>query len=108
MLYYEEDAVFTICPGVTLKARQGPIFVNAENVVIRCVHCTIQVGGSHLSFGPHAKHVLIRGIAFTGAELSSLIFYHDGADVSFEDCSWRRNWGGRGDRGEIADMNSTR
>jgi hypothetical protein len=108
LLYYEEDVVFQICPGATLRARRGPIFLNAENVVIECDDdCTIDVGGTHLAFGPHAKNVLVRGITFRGARSSSLTFFHDGADATFEDCSWIGNSGISGKYGAVADVNST-
>ena len=106
-LYYEEDVIFTICPNAVLKARRGPIFINAENVVIECEDCTINVGGTHLAFGPHAKNVLVRGVTFKGARTSSLTFFHDGADASFEDCCWIGNSGINGKFGAVADVNST-
>ena len=106
-LYYEEDVIFTICPSAVLKARRGPIFINAENVIIECEDCTISVGGTHLAFGPHAKNVLVRGITFRGARTSSLTFFHDGADASFEDCFWIDNSGINGKFGAVADVNST-
>ena len=107
LLYYEEDVLFRICPGSTLKARKGPIFLNAENVVIECDGCTVDVGGTHLAFGPHAKNVLVKGITFRGAYSSSLTFFHDGADASFEDCYWVGNTGSSGKFGAVADVNST-
>jgi hypothetical protein len=106
-LYYEQDVLFTICPGATLKSRRGPIYINAENVVIECEGCTIDVGGTHLAFGPHAKNVLVRGITFKGAHTSSLTFFHDGAEASFEDCFWIGNSGISGKFGAVADVNST-
>ena len=106
-LYYEKDVFFTICPDTTLYARKGPIFINAENIVLECDGCTIEVGGSHFSFGPHAKNVLVRGITFRGAQTSSLTFYHDGCDAAFEDCYWYGN-AGTGKSGAVADVNSTR
>ena len=133
--YYDEDAVFTVCPGSTLKAPSGPIFVNAENIVIECGDpeayylkhgyesiqyqstskffsrglppCTFDVGGSHLSFGPHARNILVRGFAFQSAKSSSLVFYHSGAQASFEDCLWVNNAGVRGGNyGAVADLGS--
>jgi hypothetical protein len=56
--------------------------------------CAIDMAGTHLSFGPHARNVLIRGITFRGATTSSLTFHHHGADVRFEDCYWLYNSGG--------------
>jgi hypothetical protein len=107
-LYYEEDVVFTICPGSVLKARKGPsIFINAENIVLECDGCVVDVGGTHLAFGPHAKKVLVRGITFKGSRTFSLTFYHDGAEVSFEDCVWLEN-SRRKQLGAVADINSTR
>lgn len=105
-LYYEDDVIFTICPGATLKSRRGPIYINAENIIIDCEYCIIDVRGTHLSFGPHAKNVLVRGITFRGAQTSSLTFYHDGAEASFEDCYWSGNVG-NGKVGAVADVNST-
>lgn len=82
--------------------------MNAENVVVECDDgCTIDVGGTHLAFGPHAKNVLVRGITFRGARSSSLTFFHDGADATFEDCSWIGNSGISGKYGAVADVNST-
>mmetsp|Transcript_7337 Transcript_7337/g.17729 ORF Transcript_7337/g.17729 Transcript_7337/m.17729 type:complete len:432 (+) Transcript_7337:79-1374(+) len=107
-LYYEEDIIFSICPGATLRARNGPIFVNAENVVLECKGtCVIDVGGTHLAFGANAKNILIRGITFRRASTSSLTFFHDGADVSFEDCSWVNDSGISNYYGSIANVNST-
>lgn len=107
-LYYEQDNFMTICPDTTLYARKGPIFINAENIVLECDGCTMDVGGgSHLTFGPHAKNVLVRGITFRNAQTSSLTFYHDGCDAAFEDCYWYGN-AGHGKSGAVADVNSTR
>jgi hypothetical protein len=106
-LYYEEDVVFSICPGATLRSRRGPIYINAENVIIQCHGCTIDVGGTHLNFGPHAKNVLVRGVTFKNAQTSSLTLFHDGAEASFEDCFWVGNSGIDGKFGGVADVNST-
>jgi hypothetical protein len=106
-LYYEEDVVLTICPETTLKARSGPIFINAENVIIECEGCTIDVGGTHLSFGPHAKNILIRGVTFKRASTSSLVFFHDGAEATFESCLWTGNHAANAKLGAVADVNST-
>jgi len=106
-LYYEEDIEITICPGVTLRARKGPIYINVPNLVLSCEGCMIDVGGSHLSFGPHAKDVVVRGITFRGAKSSSLVFYHSGADVAFEDCYWHDNAAVSNRLGGVADINST-
>jgi len=105
--YYEKNIVFRICPGITLKARKGPIFINAENIVIECNGCSLEVGGSHLSFGPHARNVLVRGIDFRKAVSSSLIFYHDGAEAVFQDCRWSDNSAIHSKVGNVADVNST-
>lgn len=134
--YYDEDIVFTICPGSTLKAKKGPIFINAENIQIECGDpeefnyiraaqksasfpaphssfswesptCTLDAGGTHLAFGAHAKNVLVRGIVFQSAQTSSLAFHHDGAQASFEDCIWMDNAGVHGKYGAVADVNST-
>jgi hypothetical protein len=106
-VYYEVDVFFTICPGTTLKARKGPIYVNAENIVLECDGCTVDVGGTHLAFGPHARNILVRGVTFKGAQTSSLTFYHDGSEAAFEDCFWFGN-SGNGKSGAVADVNSTR
>lgn len=105
-LYYEEDIVLPICPGSRLRARRGPIFINAPNLIITCDGCEVSVGGTHLSFGPHAKNVLIRGVTFRGATTSSLAFYHNGAHVTFEDCAWYDNVDTTGRFGAVADVNS--
>jgi hypothetical protein len=105
--YYEEDVVFTICPGATLRSRRGPIYINAENVIIQCLGCAIDVGGTHLNFGPHAKNVLVRGVTFKNAQSSSMTLFHDGAEASFEDCFWVGNSGIDGKFGGVADVNST-
>ena len=134
--YYDDDAVFTVCPGSTLRARKGPIFVNAENIIIECgdpeeyYHkhsgerssyqsisypvslemptCTFDVGGTHLSFGPSARNILVRGLAFQSATSSSLAFHYNGAQASFEDCVWVNNAGIPGGKyGAVADVNST-
>ncbi|KAL3904125.1 MAG: hypothetical protein SGARI_005063 [Bacillariaceae sp.] len=62
-LYYEQDVVFTICPGVTLTGNRhkGPISINAENVVLECTGgCVLDVGkgGTHLAFGANARNAL--------------------------------------------------
>eukprot|EP00548_Thalassiothrix_antarctica_P018591 CAMPEP_0194188708 /NCGR_PEP_ID=MMETSP0154-20130528/56035_1 /TAXON_ID=1049557 /ORGANISM="Thalassiothrix antarctica, Strain L6-D1" /LENGTH=332 /DNA_ID=CAMNT_0038909323 /DNA_START=53 /DNA_END=1048 /DNA_ORIENTATION=- len=86
--YYEDETVLKICPDITLKARRGSIFINAENLLLECDGCTVDVGGSHFSFGPHARNILIRGVIFRGARSSSLNFHYNGADATFEDCLW--------------------
>ena len=102
---------FEICPKATLRpplhGRHKPITVNAEDIVIQCDSCIIDAPGTHFAFGPHAKNVHIRGLTLMGATASSVIFRHDGADVSFEDCFWSNN-DGIGLNGAVADMNSTR
>jgi hypothetical protein len=107
-MYYEEEIVFTICPGAVLKAgRQVPLFINTESVVIECEGCTITAGRSHLSFGPEAKNAIIRGVTFASAAASSLIFHHNGASASFEDCTWVIKDGKFSSLGAIAEVNST-
>jgi hypothetical protein len=105
-LYYEDESVFTICPGVTLKGRR-PIFVNAENSVIECDACTFDVAGTHFAFGPQARNVLVRGVAFKWTYPSSLVFNHDGAEVTFEDCLWITS-SRKSKSGTVADLNSFR
>jgi hypothetical protein len=106
-LYYEQDIIITICPGTTLRSRNGPIFINVPNLILRCDACTVEVGGSHFSFGRHATNVLIRGFEFKKARSSSLLFWHDGADVVLEDCHWRDNSAIASRYGAVADVNST-
>jgi hypothetical protein len=106
-MYYEEDIILPICPGTRLRARRGPIFINAPNLMITCDGCEVSVGGTHLSFGPHAKNVLIRGVTFRGATESSLVFFQHGAHVTFEDCAWFDNAAVSGRFGAVADVNST-
>jgi hypothetical protein len=131
-MYYDEEMIFTICPDTVLKPTTGlwgdggggPMLLNTENMVIECANrnCIFDVDGPHLSFGPDAKNVQVRGITFVAhITCSSLLFYHNGADASFEDCTWivdRRNnishYGGSGRDlegtyywGAIADVNST-
>ena len=69
------------------------IFISAEDVIVECNMCAIDMPGTHIRFGPHAKHVTIRGITFKGATTSSLTFYHHGANVRLEDCYWLYNSG---------------
>ncbi|KAL9183127.1 hypothetical protein ACHAXT_004914 [Thalassiosira profunda] len=76
------------------KNKLSSIFINAEDIEIECDMCVVDLPGTHFSFGPHAKNVLIRGITFRGATTSSLTFHHHGADVSLEDCYWLWNSGG--------------
>mmetsp|Transcript_8026 Transcript_8026/g.12012 ORF Transcript_8026/g.12012 Transcript_8026/m.12012 type:complete len:743 (-) Transcript_8026:639-2867(-) len=101
---------FVICPDTTLRtprhARSAPININAENIQLECDNCMIDVGGTHLSFGPHAKGILVKGITFKGAQTSSVTFHHHGAEVTFEDCYWIGN-AGSGTAGAVADLNST-
>jgi len=80
----------------------------SENVVLECKgSCVVDVGGTHLAFGANAKNILIRGITFRRASTSSLTFFHDGADASFEDCSWINDSGISNYFGSIANVNST-
>jgi len=98
---------FTICPHVTLRSqRHLPIHIDAEDVVIECDSCIIDVSGTHFSFGTKAKNVVVRGLTMMGATASSLIFHRDGAEANFEDCYWVNNQGA-GVHGAVADMNST-
>ena len=106
-LYYEQEVVLRICPGTKLRAKQGPIFINAPNLILECEGCIVSVGASHFSFGPNAKNVLIRGVTFTKASTSSLLFFHNGAEVAFEDCFWHGNAAINSRFGAVADINST-
>lgn len=76
------------------KNKLSPIFINAEDITIECEMCTVDLPGTHFSFGPHAKGVKIKGFTFKGATTSSLTFHHHGADVHLEDCYWLYNSGG--------------
>jgi hypothetical protein len=108
-MYYEERIVLTICPGAVLKpSRRHAIFINTESVMIECEGCQVVGGSTHLSFGPAAQNTVIRGILFKMAGSSSLLFYHDGAEVAFEDCTWivRENRK-TSSLGAIAEVNST-
>lgn len=110
-LYYEEEIIMTICPGATLRKVSGDaIYVNTESMVFECANnCILQAsnGGSHFSFGPEAKNVRIRGLTFRHATTSSLLFHHNGADVSLEDCHFVKNRSQYPRRGALADVNST-
>ncbi|KAL7492021.1 hypothetical protein ACHAWT_001275 [Skeletonema menzelii] len=76
------------------KNKLSPIFINAEDITIECVMCTVDLPGTHFSFGPHARGIKIKGFTFKGATTSSLTFHHHGADVHLEDCYWLYNSGG--------------
>lgn len=76
------------------KNKLSPIFINAEDITIECVMCTVDLPGTHFSFGPHARGIKIKGFTFQGATSSSLTFHHHGADVHLEDCYWLYNSGG--------------
>lgn len=107
-MYYEEKIVLTICPGAVLRAtRQHPVFINTESLVLECDHCKITGGMTHLFFGPEAKNVMVRGISFGRAQSNSLVFHHDGAEVSFEDCKWLVRGVVGSNLGAIAEVNST-
>lgn len=82
------------------------IHIDAEDIVIECDGCAVHLGGTHLSFGPNARGVVVRGVTFAGATTGSLAFHHDGAEVNFEDCYWIGNSGG-GSAGAVADVNSS-
>ena len=44
--YYEEEIVLTICPDAVLRGSRGPLaFVNAENIVLECDRCVIELTG---------------------------------------------------------------
>ena len=108
LLEVEPDP-FVICPHATLRPPLGrymPIHINAEDVLVECDSCVIDTPGTHFSFGPYAKNTVVRGITLMGATESSVIFRHDGAEVSFEDCYWVNNQS-VGMHGAVADMNST-
>lgn len=126
LLYYDEEIVLTLCPGISLlsKASQesnfqlvresessvSPFFyINAENLIIECgyggrtgtrsrgsdgVHYTNDpnecildltldsvkdVYTSHISFGPNAQNVIVRGFTFAGASTSSVAFHENEA-----------------------------
>ena len=116
--YYDDKIVLTICPRTKLRApsrssyltsHNSPpaIYINAENVLLECDGCVLSGGGTHLSFGSFAKNVLVRGVTFEHASTSSLTFFQDGADVTFEDCLWSDNKGSTTKFGSVADVNST-
>ena len=96
-LYYDEEIVVNICPKAVLRKQRGPpIYINAENVLIECEDCILEIrSGSHMIFGPYAQDVMIRGIHFKGATETSIRFPYDGAEVYFEDCFFSDN-GSRG------------
>lgn len=103
---------FVICPFTHLKStilgHNGPLlYINAEDIVIECDSCIIDVPATHFSFGPLAKGAMIRGVTLKGAKESSIIFRQDGADAVFEDCVFIQNHG-VGSQGAVADLNSTR
>ena len=131
-LYYDQDVFFSICPGTVLNSK-GTIFINSPNIIIECGNseeyeyqlaakrpsvtygssskdwpaCTLQGSGTHLSFGPHARNIIVRGLVFRSARTSSLTFHYDGALASFEDCVWTDNYGPNGKYGSVADVNTT-
>eukprot|EP00804_Cyclotella_cryptica_P012430 CCRYP_010864-RA/>CCRYP_010864-RA protein AED:0.14 eAED:0.14 QI:61/1/1/1/0.5/0.33/3/1538/458 len=76
------------------KNKLSSIFINAEDITIECDRCLIDLPGTHFSFGPHARNILIKGITFKSATTSSLTFHHHGATASFQDCYWLYNSGG--------------
>jgi hypothetical protein len=108
-LYYEHDVIFRICPQSVLKStsQRHSIIINSENIVLECDGCIIDVRGTHFAFGSNAKNVLVRGITFESATSSSLTFFHDGAEATFEDCTWINNVGAQSHLGSVADVNST-
>jgi len=101
---------FVICPGAHLRPsiheRHDPIYINAEDMTIQCDSCIIEAPGTHISFGPLAKNILIRGVTLIGATDTSVVFRHDGANASFEDCYFFQNEG-VGAHGAVVDVNST-
>lgn len=107
--YYDEEIVFTICPGATLRPEYGgsPLYINTESVRIECDGCTITAGTSHMSFGPDARNVVVRGVTFIHAASSSLVFHHDGAEATFQDCTWVVRKGMFSSLGAVTEINST-
>lgn len=106
-----EPDPFIICPHTTLRGsslagRHLPIYIDAEDVLVECNTCVLDTPGTHFSFGPHAKNVIVRGVTMMGATESSIIFRHNGAEVNFEDCYWVNN-DSVGIHGSVADVNST-
>ena len=104
---------FVICPGAyihtprKLKLKYTSIFINTESLEIKCTGCIWHGIGSHFTFGPQAKNVWIRGITFTGATTSSLLFPYHGSEVNFLRCNWFHNRG-YGTHGPIMDVVSAR
>jgi len=118
---YNNDVVFTICPGSTLNQKGGPIFVNAPNIVVECGNpdvyyyktghepeiynsdksgwkralpsCRFVGEQSYLSFGPQAQNIRVRSLAFQSAKSSSFAFSFNGAHVLFEECIWLNSAG---------------
>lgn len=110
-LYYEDDLVVTLCPGVNLQVKE-PLWINAQNLVIQCgsdgSSCRLSGGQSHMIFGPHAQNVRIRNLVFRKSRSTSLLFPHDGASASFDDCVWEDCHSDRPEqRGSIIHINST-
>jgi hypothetical protein len=87
-LYYEEQFVLTICPGTFMKAGPYPLIIDTESLTVQCEGCTISGGDSHISFGSSAKNVVIRGITFQSSLRSSILLQQNGAEVTFQDCTW--------------------
>lgn len=104
---------YVLCPGAILKKKSRrvmqPIEINATELTIVCYNsCRIEGAGTHLTFGPRARDVLIKGVTFKGATTSSLVFPQHGAEVTFEDCFFSHNLGNSANNtGAIADLNST-
>ena len=102
---------FVICPYAQLRptvGRHGPLYINAEEVVVECDSCAIDAPSSHFSFGPLAKSAVVRGITLMGATDTSVIFRQDGAEVLFEDCVFIRNSASMPAHGAVADINANR
>ena len=105
----DEPDPFVICPHAILKAplaRHITIHINAEDVQLLCDSCVIDTPGTHISFGKHAKDILVKGLTLMGATETSILLRENGADVIFEECYWVNNESG-GMYGTVADMNST-
>ena len=76
--------------------------------MIECNDCTIEGRGTHLMFGPEARNIIVRGVTFTHATTSSVVFYYDGADANFENCTWIDNNAESPSWGAVADVKATR
>jgi hypothetical protein len=101
---------YIICPKARLQSsirdKDEPIHINAEDVTIECDSCMINAKGTHFEFGPLARNVLVKGLALVGATDTSIILHHDGASGVFEDCFFHQNLSVH-PHGSVLDMNST-